>query len=103
MATYYTPTVRNVLRIYRWVSESSAPGNITMDWAVTFTKDQAREWLRKRLHEKINRHVIQTRKMLPEYQHALRRSHYLIQAKANRINVPMDMVHPDILAQIVAA
>lgn len=53
--TAFTPTVRNVLKLWRWASGPRDSDVVRMDWATEYTQAEALRWLRSRVDDRILR------------------------------------------------
>lgn len=66
----YKPTVKNVLALYRWCQEDDNGERVKMDWCTTFTRAQAKVFLRNALDAKIE--AADTRFQKPSRERALK-------------------------------
>ena len=86
MATYYTPSIRNLLAIRTFFREHP-DGSVPMDWCTSYTKDEWNRFFLGCLNRKINRNEKpRGRKDSPDWEREMRRA-------ADQINRPRLVIH----------
>lgn len=51
--TNYTPTIRNVLKLWRWANGPATDETVRIDWATEYTQEQAHRFLMEALHRRL--------------------------------------------------
>lgn len=53
--TDYTPTIRNVLNLWRWANGPATDATVRIDWATSYNQSEVKRFLAGALNSRINR------------------------------------------------